>query len=223
MDAQQFQSTLKRIEVLRAPRRALATFGATTLPYHLVSPVDEMDNRARLRRGQVVSRRPQILTPEALSERWQGFGRQSSQFADLLCGAYQDLLRALEYNFKNEGLRTRVVAGGAKEVCERIIADLDARGDRAEAVIRCPDGAWGLALMKFALDETARAFPVNVRDLERRGLFDPAGKEADRRRREVEALFARARADRSVVEVLGRKLREYGLFEEYEDKFLAFF
>ncbi|MDD5657692.1 MAG: hypothetical protein PHF00_10620 [Elusimicrobia bacterium] len=223
MDAPTFQSLLKRVEVLRAPKRALATFGATTMPYHLVSPVEELENRARLRRGRVVSRRPQILTPDSLAKRWQGFGRQSSQFAELLSEAYRDLLRALEYNFKNEDLRTRVLSSSAKEVCERIVADLEARGDRDEAVVRCPDGAWGLALMKLTLDEAARAFPVNVRDLERRGLFDPAGHEAARRRREIEELLARARRDRSVLEPLGRKLRQYGLFEEYEDKFLAFF
>lgn len=39
MDAKTIQSLLKRTEVLRAPRRALSTFGATTIDYHLVSPV----------------------------------------------------------------------------------------------------------------------------------------------------------------------------------------
>ena len=77
--------------------------------------------------------------------------------------------------------------------------------------------------MKFTLDHASRSFPEQVRDLERRGLFDPDGKEADRRRREVERLFAAASQDRGAVDHLGRKLREYGWFEEYEDRFLAFF
>jgi hypothetical protein len=115
------------------------------------------------------------------------------------------------------------MAGGTKEISERIIKELESRNDRDEAVIRCPDGAWGLALMKLTLDEAAKAFPVHVRDLERRGLFDPAGKEESRRRKEIEELFRRARNDRSVVDALGRKLHEYGLFAEYEDKFLSFF
>ena len=45
----------------------------------------------------------------------------------------------------------------------------------------------------------------------------------EKRFREIEELLSRARRDRSVLDHLGRKLREYGLFEEYEDKFLAFF
>jgi hypothetical protein len=223
MDAEAFRKLIEGIRVLRAPARALATFGATRLTYHLVSPVDGLEDRTRLRRGTVLSEKPRIITPDAFAERFQGFGRQAGEFAQRLTPQYRDLLRALEYNFKNQDLKTRVVSGSPADVAERIIKDLEGRDVRDEAVIGCPDAAWGLALMKFTLDHAARSFPDQVRDLERRGLFDPAKKEADRRRREVEGLFAAARGDRAAVEALGRKLREYGLFEEYEDRFLAFF
>jgi hypothetical protein len=223
MDASKFQDLLGRIKLLRAPTHALSTFGATRLSYHLVSPVEDLENRTRLRRGTVLSDKPQILTPEALAERFKGFGRQSSEFAEWLTPAYRDLLRALQYNFKNQDLRTRVISGSPQAVSERIISDLERREVRNEAVIGCPDAAWGLALMKFTLDHAARSFPTQVRDLERRGLFDPQGKEADRKRREVEGLFTAARADRTALEALGRKLKEYGLFEEYEDRFLSLF
>jgi hypothetical protein len=223
MDAEAFRKLAGQIKMLRAPTHALATFGATRVTYHLVSPVEDLENRTRLRRGTVLSEKPKIITPDAFSERFKGFGRQAHQFAQFLTPAYRDLLRALEYNFKNQDLKTRVLSGAPQAVAERIIADLDHREVRDEAVIGCPDGAWGLALMKFTLDHAARSFPDQVRDLERRGLFDPAGKEAERRRREIEALFASAKQDRGAVETLGRRLREYGLFEEYEDRFLGFF
>ncbi|MDD5628574.1 MAG: hypothetical protein PHU21_05890, partial [Elusimicrobia bacterium] len=223
MDADAFRKLLGQIKVLRAPSHALATFGATRLTYHLVSPVEELKDRTRLRRGTVLSDKPKIITPDACAKRFQGFGRQAPEFARWLTPAYRDLLRALEYNFKNQDLRTRVLAGPPQDVAGRIIADLERREAGDEAVIGCPDAAWGLALMKFTLDHTARSFPLQVRDLERRGLFDPSGKEADRRRKEIERLFAAAREDRAALDQLGRKLREYGLFEEYEDRFLAFF
>ncbi|MBI5239597.1 MAG: hypothetical protein HY926_03930 [Elusimicrobia bacterium] len=223
MDAETFRRLIGGIRVLRAPAHALATFGATRLTYHLVSPVEDLEGRTRLRRGTVLSEKPRIITAEAFAERFKGFGRQAGEFAKWLTPQYRDLLRALEYNFKNQDLKTRVVSGNPPAVAERIMKDLEGRDIRDEAVIGCPDPAWGLALMKFTLDHAARSFPDQVRDLERRGLFAPSGKEADRRRREIEGLFAAARADRAAVEVLGRKLREYGLFEEYEDRFLAFF
>lgn len=223
MDSETIRKLMGQVKVLRAPSHALATFGATRLTYHLVSPVDGLGDRTRLRRGTVLSEKPRIITPEAFAERFKGFGRQSEEFAQWLTPMYRDLLRALEYNFKNQDLKTRVVSGSPQAVAERIMKDLEGREVRDETVMSCPDGAWGLALMKFTLDHAARSFPEQVRDLERRGLFDPEGKEADRRRREVEKLFDAARRDRAAVEVLGRKLREYGLFEEYEDRFLAFF
>jgi len=209
--------------VLRAPKRRLATFGATRIDYHLISAADGLPDRTRLREGVVVSARPQILTPDAFQERFEGFGDDAAEFARWAATAYRDLLRALEYNFRNQGLAARVIGEKPELVADRMLADFDARGVEDQAVIRCPDGAWSLALMKFALDEAARSFPGHVKDLERRGMFAPDRGEGDRRRREIEDLLSRARKDRALVEPLGRKLREYGLFEEYEDRFLALF
>ena len=223
MDARLIESFLRRTKVLRAPRRALSTFGATRTPYHLISPVEDLKDKTRLREGMVVSEKPAILTAEAFKERFKGFGEEGRQFSEWLSASYRDVLRALEYNFKNQGFKTTVVSENPRSVADRITADLDGRDVKDETVIRCPDAAWSLAVMKFTLDEAARSFPVNVQDLERRDFFNPTHKEAGRRRREVEALFSAAASDRSGLKELGRKLREYGLFEEYEDRYLSFF
>lgn len=219
MDRALIESYLKQTEILRAPKTSLSTFGATRLSYHLVSPVEDLKSKTRLREGQVLSRKPLILTPEAFAERFEGFGDEAKEFARWLTPTYRDLLRALEYNFTNEGFTTRVISEVPHAVAERIAADLESRDAADQALIRCPDGAWSLALMKFTLDQAARSFPTHVRDLERRGLFDPAG----RRRKEIESLFAAAASDPSAREALGKKLREYGLLDEYQDRFLALF
>ncbi|MBI5884457.1 MAG: hypothetical protein HZB91_15280, partial [Elusimicrobia bacterium] len=57
--------------------------------------------------------------------------------------------------------------------------------------------------------------------LDRRNLFNPEKKAQGRARAEIEALFRQAAADRSRVREQGRRLRELGLFEEYEDRFFA--
>lgn len=214
---------LSRIEILRLPSRRLATFGATRVDYRLISDADGAAGRTRLREGTVVSERPKILTAESFRERFDGFGDDSADYARWLQGAYRDLLRALEYNFRNSGLSARVISSDPRVVAERMLADLAAGGGADPAVIRCPDAAWSLALMKLALDEAARSFPGHVKDLERRGMFAPDRGEGDRRRREVEAMLDSARKDRSLLEPLGAKLRDYGLFAEYEDRFLALF
>jgi hypothetical protein len=214
---------LARTEILRAPSRRLATFGATRIEYHMISAADGLPDRTRLREGTVVSARPAILTPDAFKERFEGFGDEAAEYARWVSTSYRDLLRALEYNFRNQGLTARVISEKPELVSERMLADFDSRGVTDRAVIRCPDGAWSLALMKFTMDEAARSFPGHVRDLERRGMFAADGGEADRRRREVESLLDAARGDRSLRETLGAKLKEYGLFAEYEDRFLALF
>lgn len=223
MDKDPIPGLLARIEVLRAPRRRLATFGATRVDYRLISDADGAPGRTRLREGAVLSERPKIITPESFRERFSGFGDDAAEYARWAESSYRDLLRALEYNFRNQGLAARVISRDPREVTESILAELDAKDAPDQAVIRCPDAAWSLALMKFTLDETARSFPGHVRDLERRGLFSADRARGDRRRREIEALFESARADRSLVDVLGRKLRDYGLFAEYEDRFLGLF
>src|SRR5712675_1604242 len=106
MDAKLFQSFLKQTSVLRAPKAALSTFGATDIQYHLISSVEDLSNKTRLREGRVVSQRPKILTPDAFKERFEGFGDDSAEFARWLSGPYKDLLRALEFNFKNQGFTT---------------------------------------------------------------------------------------------------------------------
>jgi hypothetical protein len=225
MDAKLIRSFLEQTTVLRSPRRALSTFGTTTTRYHLISPVDGMLDKTRLREGKVLSEKPQILTAESLKERFEGFGEEAGQFADWISSSYRDLLRALEYTFKNQGFNASMLSEKPQLVADRITAELDGRGAADEALIRCPDAAWSLALMKFTLDETARSFPVNVQDLERRDLFnpDPADREVLRRRREIEALFTAAASNRALVKELGKKLHDYGLFKEYEDRYLSFF
>lgn len=157
---------------MRPPKRLLATFGATRIEYHLVSPMDGAPTKTRLREGMVVSERPKIMTPDSLKERFEGFGDDAASFREFLDSRYAELLRALEYTFRNDGLRSTVVASPPEETSARIVSDVDSRDVAQAAVITTPDAAWSLALMSFTLEEAKRSFPTNVKDLDRRGLFE---------------------------------------------------
>lgn len=214
---------LSETKLLRPPQKMLSTFGITRIRYHLVSSVEGLPNKTRLREGWVVSERPQILTPDALKDRFEGFGKDSREFADWLKSQYQDLLRALEYRFKNQDFTTRVLAKGIKETSDSILKDIEDRNIPQAAVIECPDAAWSLAIMHFTLDEAARSFPTNMRDLDNHGLFDPGSNETRRRKHEIDTLFKNASRNPLQREALGAKLREYSLFNEYEDRFLSLY
>jgi len=223
MDTMTIHRLLQETRLLRVPKRPLAAFGTTHIEYHLVSPVEDLPDKTRLREGRVISERPKILTPQTLRERFEGFGEDAREFADWLCREYSGALRALEYQFKNEQSSTRVLGQEPQETARRIQDQLDARGAIDAALILCPDAAWSLAVMKFTLDEASRSFPTHLQEFERRDLFDPENAESRRRSAEIERLFSSARADPGARRALGRKLQEYGLFKEYEDKFLSLF
>ncbi len=223
MDGKQIRFFLENTILIRKPKKLLSTFGATRIEYHLVSPIDQMKDKTRLREGIVISQKPQILTPDSLKERFSGFGEDSDAFAEWIQNKYRDVLHALEYNFKNQNPNATVISENAHETALKIRDDVDQREINQAAVIECPDAGWSLALMHFTLEEAARAFPTNVQDFEQHGLFDP-GSNADRsRRNEIERIFDKAKSDRDARQVLGMKLREYNLFDEYEDRFLALF
>jgi len=170
-----------------------------------------------------VSERPQVLTPETLRDRFEGFGEQTAEFSRMLSGAYGDALRALEYRFRNTELKTRVLSQNSRAAAEKIREDMDSRDVAQAAVIECAEPIWGLVLMRFTVDEAIRSFPANVRDLDQRGLFSPEMAKGERQRRQIEALFDKAAKDPAARGLLGAKLRETALFHEYEDRFLALF
>ncbi|MFH1724608.1 MAG: hypothetical protein ABII00_08300 [Elusimicrobiota bacterium] len=223
MDPAKIRKLLESTHLLRKPKKLLSTFGITRIQYHLVSPLDDLPERTRLRKGWVVSERPKILTPQALRDRFKDFGEDAGEFADWLAGQYQDFLRGLEYSFRNRDLQTSVLAENAHRTALLIRDDVDARDIAQAAVIECPDAAWSLALMRFTLEESARSFPTNVNDLDLHGMFEPGSNEARRRRNEIERLFERAGSDSGTRKSLAVTLRRYGLFEEYEDRFLALY
>ena len=223
MDPALIAKFLEGTRLILGPKRALAAYGPTRLSYSLVSPIEDMKERTRLRQGSVLSEKPLILTPDSLKERFEGFGEESAQFARWLSDQYRDTLRALEYKFRNQDFTTRVLHEDPRDVAGRIREELESRSAQDSVLMCCPDPAWSLALMKFTLDEAARSYPSHVRSYEEHGLFDPGSAAMRRRRREVEALFGPAALDSAARAALGAKLKEYDLFAEYEDRYLSLF
>jgi hypothetical protein len=216
---QDFLRLLQNIEVLRFPQKRLATFGSTEIEYNLVTHVADAPARATVRTGRITTERPRIVTPETFKRYFQGFGEESDAFERFLRDQFSESFRGLQYKFMNSVITTQPHRQDARELAQTIRKDLDHRGVDRAAVIVSPEKAWPFSLMKFVLEETSQSFAGNVRDLERRGLFDPEQGEVDRRRREIDFLFQRAGSDASLVEELSRRLKRYGLFEEYQDRF----
>lgn len=205
--------------VLRFPRHRLATFGDSEIHYHLVTPHPETPLRAVLRTGRVGARRPKILTPDALARHFEGFGEDAAGFERLLKDYFFESFQSLEYVFENSLDTVEERHRGAEELAQSLRRDLEERDVPRAAVIRGPASGWPLSLMKFMLEETGRSFPVNLRELDERGLFDPEGAALRRRKAEIERLFKDAAGSPDRLKALAARLKADGLFEEYQDRF----
>ncbi len=216
-----FKDVIEQTQVIRPPKHRIATFGNTVIHYHLVSPIVSASPQCTLRIGHITTEKPKILTPEAFAQRFHGFGDEEESFESALKDYFQEAFRGLEYNFRNnlESTDTHQMEAFAK--AKIIKNDLDKRDVPRSAVIFGPEKGWQFSLMKFILEETSQSFAVNVRELDERGLFDPAQAMANRERREIESLFQQARQNPAFLKPLGEKLRQCGLFEDYQDRFFS--
>ncbi len=212
---------LQQTQVLRHPRQSLATFGVSEIRYNFVSPLSSQPAQAKLRTGVVTAQRPKILTREILEQRFSGFGEGAEKFAEMLGRIRPDMLRALEYTFQNRLDQSVTHSLDVRELVDNIQREMDDAAEPRVAVIAGPEAGWQLSLMKFIVDETLRAFPSHVRELDEHGMFDPAQAAMVAKRRGIEELFRRAAQNPSDLSALGKRLKDEGLFEEYQDRFFS--
>ena len=218
-----FWYAVNNTEVVVMPANYLETFGATRLHYHLVSELMDSVNRIRVREGTIQSRQPQIITPTSYaSEMLDGFGEQASQYIEWL-REHANELRMLEYGFKVQKteISEQVITGNVTEILEQVKKSAQEKQDPLTGVILGVDDPWDVCLLKFMVDVIRQSIPRNVQDLNRHRLWEDANGVPKGVRADIESHFLMASRDPALVKPLGLKLRRYGLFEEYEDRFFA--
>lgn len=223
MKSHDFWYAVNNTEVVMMPTSHLETFGATNLYYHMVSELMDTVGRIRVREGKIQSKRPQIITPTYYeNENLEGFGDEARQYLEWLRQHAQDV-RILQYGFvvQKTELNEHIVTGQMAEVLERVKQDVKQKNNPTAAVIHGVDQPWDVCLLKFMVDMIRHSAPANINDLNRRHLLDNVNGVPRAVREEIEGLFLKASRDPSLVKLLGGKLRKYGLFEEYEDRFFA--
>jgi hypothetical protein len=216
LNRRQLEGYFRKIQVVRAPKRRLATFGTSRIDYQVVTEVPGLPDRSRLRTGLVTAEKPQIIVPSR--EQFEGFGPESARYADALVGHYGEALRGLEYQFRNEVQSSHVELRAPDEFLRELASRHDTEGFHS-AVISGTDKLWELALMKFIVEETLASFRSNVKELEEHGFFETKDDVLQGRHREIQGLFRRAGTARTLIPVIAAKLKEYDLFDAYQDQF----
>ena len=219
----------ERTHVVRPPRQTLATFGTTSIRYYLVTEplyrefdTGPRDEESVVREGVVRAERPQVVTPYYLM-RHEGFGDDAAKFLEKLMREHGPDAPGLLYTYKNEGMETTIVSGTVQEVAGRIVDRLDRDHRGLDAVIRGVDDLWDVSLMKFIYELTSSSVRSNISEMRAHGLLDVEGGVPRDARQRIERLLQEAQRGAVDPSVVHRELERWGLFEEYQDRFLGLF
>lgn len=215
--------------VVRPPRQALATFGATSVRYYLVTiptyhdlDVPHGDEESVVREGVVHAERPQVVTPHYLL-RHEGFGDNAERYLQHLIEEFGPDQPGLMYRYKNDGGEMSVVSGSAAEVTQKIIERLDRENKPLEAVIRGSDDLWDVSLMKFIYELTSNSARSNAAEMHAQGLLKMDGGVPRDARQRIEWMLGEARQGNIDPGEVHREIERWGLFDEYQDRFLKLF
>jgi hypothetical protein len=217
---ERIEYAIEHTEVVRPPEQSLATFGSTNIYYYLITGL--MDNVNVIREGRVIAARPKIVTPNYLIN-LEGFGLQARRFAEMMAERFPREV-GIFYSYKNEPKEMNIVSEPVQVVVEKINRQIDTHRDPLSAIIKGVEEMWDVSLLKFTYELTKNSISSNVAEFERRGLLnlDTAGVPKDARDH-IEELFEKARHDLSSAPELATELRHWGLFHEYQDRFLGMF
>ena len=211
---------MQKTELIRAPQRRLSTFGSTTMEYFVVTELTEQ--MSAVRDGKVLAERPRIVTPYYLLN-VDGFSEGARRFLGMMA-QHNPHEPGIFYSYRNEPHSMNIVSEPLGVVVGNLNARLEAEDRPLSAIIRGVEDVWDLAVMMFIYDLTRRAAGGNYSDFQRHGMLnmDESGVPAAARQ-QIELLFAIVREDRSRASELVTELNRWGLYQEYEDRFLAVF
>lgn len=227
IEDEKLRYAIQQTKVLRYPRQSLATFGTTTVSYYLLTkPVyAEMVDKEEtvVREGKVGAERPRVVTPSYLTK-LEGFGSNARRYLEMIAREYGAHVPGLLYNYRNEPKELVIVSDSLEAVAHRLSEKIEREGDRLAAIIQGIDELWDVSLLKFINELTESSLRRNLSELEGRGLLDidPLGVPRDARYR-IEDLFQRVTLGELDPSELKVELDRWGLFSEYEDRFLNLF
>lgn len=203
--------------VIKYPERHIYTFGDTDFNYKIIS--SNQTGGSTLRSGKLKCKMPTIVTPETFLETFRGFSDEAVEFAGKRYADMVSKIRMLGYQFSHILEHESLHSENARQLVGRVERDIQ-ESQSDTALLVSPDDLWGIALVKVMLDVLRKSAPGNFEDMRERGFFLS---DDEKKRNEIEILFAEAATDKHYADELADRLREYNLFEEYENRFFQLF
>ena len=228
IDDERIIQAVRQTEILRLPKQTISTFGMTNVSYYLVtepaySELVKDVNETVIREGRVIAEKPRIVTPYYLS-RLEGFSTEARKYFEMLIEVHSANAPGLYYTYKNEPKGLSIVSDNLISVVDKLNAEIDKNGNPLTSIIKGEDALWDVSLMKFIYELTRSSLSDNLLQMRTRGLLDmdASGITADVRLR-IDEMFAKVSRGEYEPHELKAELDRWGLFEEYEDRFLTIF
>ena len=217
---EKIQYAVENTQVIKSPKQRLATFGTTNIYYYLITEL--MDSANVVREGRVIAAKPKIVTPTYLIN-LEGFSIQAKRYFELIAEKYPHE-SGIFYSYRNEPKEMNIASESLPEIIEKISQKIDSHGDSLSAIVKGVEDMWDISLLKFTFELTRSSVNSNMAEFERKGLLqmDSSGIPADARNN-IEELFEKTRQDLSLAPLLVSELKRWGLFNEYQDRFLSLF
>ncbi len=227
-DDERIQYAISHTEVLRSPRQTLATFGTSSIYYYLVTEPSYTElvrgeEETVVREGRVLSERPRVVTPSYLAN-IEGFSEHARRYLEMMVREHGPHVPGLLYGYRNEPKEVNIVSSDMTSVVRRLEEEIDKQGNPLATIIKGVDDLWDVSLLKFIFEMTRHSLSSNVFELGRRGLLDVDNKGVPLDARlSIERLFTLVRNGELDPSALKVELDRWGLFDEYEDRFLSLF
>src|SRR3989338_11044907 len=208
-------------EVIIPHQRRLETFGSTVITYHLITEKMDAVNEVRVREGRVHAERPQVLTSTYFEQLLlEGFEKDAHQYVDWLRDHVPNLtFLKYGFRFRKEEIQESTLHENIYTVIARIKDYVERKNEPLTAVIKGVDDTWEICLLKFVTDIIRKSVPEHVLELKKRNLLDEVERMPRAVHEEIESDFLSVGSDAAKIKALGTKLRHYGIFENYEDRF----
>ena len=227
-DEERIEYAISHTEVLRPPKQTLSTFGTTNIYYYLVTQPSykelvEGEEETVVREGRVRAEKPKVVTPYYLIN-VEGFSDHAKRYLEMVAREYGSHAPGLFYGYKNEPKELNIVTSDMESVVRKLGEKIDKGGDQLATIIKGVDELWDVSLLKFIFDMTRYSMDSNISEMGRRGLLDMDSRGVPRDDREaIERLFAYVERGEIDPSALKLELDRWGLFGEYEDRFLNLF
>ncbi len=239
---EKIRKAMEETSVILDPKELISSYSSTTVRYYMLTVPMYLDFEGRandsetiIREGKITWQKPKLLTPSYML-RVEGFSDEARKAFEMIASEDNDLAMIL-YKLKlaRDAEKMDIVSESLNTVLNKIIDDINKRGEKHTAIVKGVDEFWDVSLSKFAqelmtksayfsqlpdmmerndIGMNSKGFPVVTRD----SLGIPLAA-----RKEIEILFKLFEKGEVKPSKLKGELDRWGVFEQYQDRFLRHF